>query len=92
MEMERDVTGRVSEVPAYNYAMGLGEGGYGGDVEELAGVELDAGEKEEGCCGCVEGDEGEDVGGCECCFCVFWGDAYHGVFGIEVVKTDLGFY
>lgn len=56
VEMERDVSGGVSKVPAYGYAVGLGEGGYGGDIEELACVELDAGEEEEGCCGCVEGN------------------------------------
>jgi hypothetical protein len=47
----------VCEIPNYEDGVGVREGGYGRDVEELAGVVLDSGEKDEGGCGGVLGND-----------------------------------
>ncbi|KFY11221.1 hypothetical protein V492_04571, partial [Pseudogymnoascus sp. VKM F-4246] len=63
VQLEGHVADGVGEVPDHEDAAGLGVGGDRFDVEELAGVELDAGEEEDGGGGRVGVDGGEDVGG-----------------------------
>lgn len=53
VELERNVTDCVREIPDYEDSLGVGGGCYGWDVEELAGVELDSWEEEDGCCWAV---------------------------------------
>lgn len=65
MKLEGDVAHGVSEVPADEDAEFLGVGSDAFYVEELACVELDSGEEEDGCCGGVGVDCGEDMLGCE---------------------------
>lgn len=90
VEAEWDVAGRVGEVPAYaGDAEGVGVGGDGFDVEELAGVVLDSGEEDESGGGGVLGYGGEDGFGGE----VEVGgglDFDEGGGGGEVVVADLG--
>ena len=82
----------VGEVPDDEDGVGARVGGDGGDVEELAGVVLDAGEQDEGGGGGVGGDGGEDFGGGE--DVVFGrgggGECDHGGGGVEVVVAELG--
>ncbi len=65
MQLQRYVADRVCEVPDYEDGVRMSKGGDGGDVEELAGVILDSGEEDEGCCGSMFFDDGEDVFCCQ---------------------------
>lgn len=47
VKAERDVPDCVGEIPDDEDVVGMGEVGYGGDVEERAGVELNPGEEDE---------------------------------------------
>lgn len=57
MQLERHVPDCMCEIPNYEDGVRVCEGGYGRDVEELAGVVLDSGKKDEGGCGGVLGDD-----------------------------------
>lgn len=48
VEFKGDVSDCVGEIPYYEDAEGAGMGCYKGNGEELAGVELDPGEEEDG--------------------------------------------
>jgi len=61
MELERHVTNGVGEVPDYKDRVRVGEVSDGGNVEELARVVLDSGEENEGGCGCVLGNDGDNL-------------------------------
>lgn len=61
VQLYRHVADGVCEVPADENAFSLCVGCDALDVEELAGVELDAGEEEDGSRRCVGVDCGEDV-------------------------------
>lgn len=89
VQLQGYVADGVGEVPADGYVEGLAVSGYGFHVEELARVELNAWEKNEGGRWGVLGDDGEDVfggkvgGGCRWWF---YGDECGGV---EIVVCDL---
>ena len=61
VQFQLDIAGRVREVPADEDAAGVGVGGDGGDVEELAAVVLDSGEEDQGQLVGVLVDEGGDA-------------------------------
>lgn len=48
VELKLDVASAVGEVPAYDYAPGLGVGSYSLDIKELTGIKLNA-RKQENC-------------------------------------------
>jgi hypothetical protein len=66
MELERDVSDRVRQVPDYKDGVAMCKFGDGQDVEELAGVVLDSWEEDEGGAGSMLRDDGEDLISGEC--------------------------
>lgn len=66
VEVKGHVAGCVCKIPDYEDTSGASGGGNGGNVEQLASVELDPGEEENRGGGGVCGDYGEDVGGWDC--------------------------
>lgn len=65
VEVQWDISGGVGEIPADEQAERVCVGSDGADVEELPGVVLDAGEKDEGGGGGVFGEGGADLLGGE---------------------------
>ena len=61
VQSEIYVAGCVCAVPADGDVKAVGVRGDGLDVEVLPGVELDAGEEDEGCGGSMLGEGGEDA-------------------------------
>jgi hypothetical protein len=47
----------MCEIPNYEDGVGVCEGGYSRDIEELAGIVLNSGKKDKGGCGGVLGDD-----------------------------------
>lgn len=83
----------MSEIPADDYAFLLCVGGDGGNVEELASVELDAGQEEKSCGIGVFIDCVEDLLGAEDRILrVLWLEQDHGGCRVLVVMEQLRFY
>jgi hypothetical protein len=81
----------MSKVPAHGYSFTLCKGGYGWNIEELAGVVVNTGEQEDGCGIGMHSYSIEDVLGRE--IVSFWIgglDEDESVFGREVVVCELG--
>lgn len=92
VQFEGDVPDGVGEIPAYYYAQAVAVSCDEFDVEELARVELDAGEEDQGGGGVVLGDYREDVFGCEVRRVGRgWGDGDEGGGGdVVVLELRLG--
>ena len=91
MQRQRHVADGVRQVPADGEAERVGFARDGGDVEELAGVVLDAGEQHERGGGGGGADGGEDVGGGQDGGAGGEVDADHGGGGGEVVVLEVAF-
>jgi hypothetical protein len=66
MELERDISDCMRQVPDYKDGVAMRKCGDGGDVEKLASVVLDSWEEDESGARSMLRDDGEDVIRGEC--------------------------
>lgn len=91
VQVQDDVCVGMGQIPADDEAAELGVRSDLGDVEELAGVVLDAREEDERGLGGVLVDVGEDSLGGDFVLSVFRADEDHGLFWVQAVPGDVGF-